>query len=309
AQARRKIAETAVQRAERLHASGTLTQTDFEQTQLEFANAEAQVVTSQVAVENARISLDEADVRAPITGTIIEKSVEPGMVIASPTQAASGGSVLMKMADLSTVRVRTLVDETDIGKIRAGMPTTVTVAAYPNQPFEGEVLKIEPQAIVEQNVTMFAVLIRLQNYGGLLKPGMNADVQIRIASRTDVPAVPTAALRGETDIPATAAMLGLDESALLAELGPRAGTPGGAGDRSLAFAGRETTLPPGVEPAQLQAIMAKRRSGAELDAEERAVLRRVMEAGGGFNGGGSSRGFYGAGPSGGVDGPGGFNGG
>ena len=51
------------------------------------------------------------------------------------------------------------VDETDIGKIRPGMRATVSVAAYPNQPFPGDVTKIEPQAVIEQNVTMFAVLI------------------------------------------------------------------------------------------------------------------------------------------------------
>ena len=104
-------------------------------------------------------------------------------MITSTTQAVSGGTMLMKMADLTTVQVRTRVDETDIGKIQPGMPTRVTVAAYPNQPFDGEVLKIEPQAIVEQNVTMFSVLIKIANRGGLLKPGMNADVQIQIANR------------------------------------------------------------------------------------------------------------------------------
>ena len=135
------------------------------------------MVRTEVALENARITLEDTSVRAPSAGTIIEKTVEPGIVITSPTQAVSGGTVLMKMADLTSVQVRTRVDETDIGKIQPGMQTRVTVAAYPNQPFDGVVLKIEPQAIVEQNVTMFAVLIKLQNRGGLLKPGMNAEVR------------------------------------------------------------------------------------------------------------------------------------
>ncbi|HEX6997386.1 MAG TPA: efflux RND transporter periplasmic adaptor subunit [Gammaproteobacteria bacterium] len=293
AQARRKIAETAMRRAERLFEGGTLTQTDYEQSQLEFANAESQVVSSQVAVENARISLDETDVRAPITGTIIEKSVEPGMVIASPTQAASGGTVLMKMADLTAVRVRTLVDETDIGKIRPGMPTRVTVAAYPNQPFEGEVLKIEPQAIVEQNVTMFAVLIRLQNPGGLLKPGMNAEVEIEIASRRGVPAVPAAALRAEEDIPLTAQMLGLDESALRAQLNASGVAAPSAPANVLTLDGRRIELPPGVDAERVRALMAKRRGGGELSAEERSLLRRAFESAG-FGGG--SGGFEGGAP-------------
>jgi HlyD family secretion protein len=227
AEARRKIAQTQMERAQALFKTQTLTQADVEQTQLEFANAESQVVSAKVAVENARITLEDTDVRAPITGTIIEKTVEPGTVIASTTQNVSGGTTLMKMADLTTVQVRTRVDETDIGKIQPGMPTRVTVAAYPNQPFEGQVLKIEPQALVEQNVTQFSVLIKIANRGGLLKPGMNAEVQIQIADREDVPAVPTAALRADTDVPLTAVMLGLDEATLRAKLWPE-GAPAGA---------------------------------------------------------------------------------
>ena len=117
---------------------------------------------------------------APITGTIIEKTVERGQVISSPTSDVGGGTVLLKMADLNLVQVRTLVDETDIGKIQAGQRATVTVDAYPNRPFEGTVLKIEPQAETEQNVTMFPVLVRIENRNGLLRPGMNAEVEIHV---------------------------------------------------------------------------------------------------------------------------------
>jgi HlyD family secretion protein len=187
-QARLRIAETQMQRAAKLYETKTLTQADYEQTQLEHANAQSQVVSACVAVENARITLEDTNVRAPITGTVIEKTVEPGTVISSPTQAVSDGTVLMKMADLTSVQVRARVDETDIGKIMPGMTTRVVAAAYPNQPFEGQVLKIEPLAIVEQNVTMFAVLIKIPNRGGLLKPGMNADVEIEIIQRSsDMP--------------------------------------------------------------------------------------------------------------------------
>ena len=311
ARARRQIAETQMTRAETLFESKTLTQAEYEQTQLEFANAEAQVVSMQVAVENARITLDDTDVRAPITGTIIEKTVEPGIVITSPTQAVSGGTVLMKMADLSRVQVRTRVDETDIGKIKPGMKTRVTVAAYPNQPFDGEVLKVEPQAIVEQNVTMFSVLITIVNREGLLKPGMNADVQIEIASRTGVAAVPTAALRAESDIPLTAVMLGMDEAELRAQLYPQqapAEREPAAGGNTLSFNGREVTLPDGVDARQVEAVIAKRRGGSELTEDERALLRRVLQQGGGFAGAGGGRNGAGGGsaPGGGFVPPPGF---
>ena len=319
AEARRAIADTQLKRAEALYKSQTLTQADVEKAQLEFANADAQVVTSRVALENARITLEDTDVRAPITGTIIEKTVEPGIVITSPTQAVSGGTVLMKMADLNSVQVRTRVDETDIGKIRPGLPTKVTVTAYPNQPFDGEVLKVEPQAVVEQNVTMFPVLIKIPNRGGLLKPGMNADVKIQIANRDSVAAVPTAALRAEADVPVTAKMLGLDEDVLRKQIWPE-GKPtaeAAGGKNVLSLNGREITLPPGVDADKVRALMAKRRGGQQLTAEEQTLMRSVFQGaggGGGANGGGSAGGVGGqarggAGGFGGGGPPGGFPGG
>ncbi len=293
AKARRTIAETQMERSKTLFESGTLTESDFEQSQLEFANAEAQVIGMEVAVENSRISMDDTEVRAPITGTIIARNVEPGTVISSPTQDVSGGSILLRMADLTTVQVRTLVDETDIGKIRTGMATRVTVAAYPNQPFDGEVLKIEPQAIVEQNVTMFAVLIRLENRGDLLKPGMNAEVEIRIARNESVSAVPTMALRAETDIPTASLMLGITEPELREILAASAPDVSGLDRDSSArqrSVERGSRLPDDVDMSQMQNIIAKRRNGESLTAQEQTLIdqlqQRVQESGGGRGDGG-----------------------
>ncbi|MGI9342126.1 MAG: efflux RND transporter periplasmic adaptor subunit [Gammaproteobacteria bacterium] len=207
--ARRGIAEAQSKRAKTLLTSRTINEVDYEQTILEFANAKADVIRSEVAVENARIALDDADVRAPITGTIIEKLVETGQVISSPTMDVGGGTLLLKMANLSSVQVKALVDESDIGKIRPDQPVTVTVTAFPNQPFEGVVAKIEPQALEEETVTTFSVLILLDNEGRLLRPGMNADVEIRIAERRDVVAVPTVALRTKSDINVSSDLVGL----------------------------------------------------------------------------------------------------
>ncbi len=285
ARARREIAETQMERARTLYESGTLTQTDYEQSQLEFANAQADVIGKEVALENARIAMDDTEVRAPITGTIIERFVETGTVISAPTRDVAGGTVLLRMADLTSVQVRTLVDEIDIGKIRPGMRTRVVVAAYPNQPFEGTVLKIEPQAILDQNVTRFAVLIRLENRGDLLKPGMNAEVEIEIASRESVAAVPTAALRVAEDIPATAAMLGMEESLVREQLGEFGASKAPAGGAS----------------ADIAALIEKRRNGETLTTEEQIILAQARAAreraggGSGAGGGGGSR--RGASPS------------
>lgn len=220
---RREIAATQKSRVESLVGNGTLTQSDLEQATLDLANAEAQVVTASVAVENARIAVDDTDIRAPIGGTVIFKPVEIGQVISSPTQDFAGGTLLMQMADLSAVQIRSLVDETDIGKIRPGMQASVSVAAYPNQPFPGEVLKIEPQAVIDQNVTMFAVLVSIRNPDGLLMPGMNAEVEVSIARAENAMTIPVMALRTRRDLESTALILDRSADDISAALGSREG--------------------------------------------------------------------------------------
>jgi HlyD family secretion protein len=210
AQASLKIATTQRARAEKLYKSQSIPETGYENAVLQEANAKAAVVRGRVAVENAQIELDDTQVSAPIDGTVIEKSVERGQVISSPTRDVGGGTVLLRMADLRRVRVRTFVDETDIGKIAPGVNARVSVAAHPERSFQGSVLKIEPKALAEQNVTRFAVLIQLDNPENLLKPGMNADVEMRVAQLRDVIAVPTAALVSPREAPQVAEAIGVD---------------------------------------------------------------------------------------------------
>ena len=276
---RREIAATQKRRVEALKVKGTLTQADLEQAVLDLANAEAQVVTARVSVENARIAVDDTDIRAPITGTVIFKPVEKGQVISSPTQDFAGGTLLMQMADLSEVQIRSLVDETDIGKIRPGMPATVSVAAYPNQPFPGEVLKIEPQAVVEQNVTMFAVLISIQNPDGLLLPGMNAEVEVSIARSENVLSIPVMALRTSRDLVSTAQILGRSEEDITNAL--RASSDAAPRDpdapETIELRGVTVELPDGVTAGEVRALMKRRRDGGTLTADEQGLLRKVFQ--------------------------------
>jgi HlyD family secretion protein len=218
--AKAKLANSTSQkrRADELFQSRSITEQEHEQALLDYADARSAVVRSQVDVDNARIQLEDTDVRAPITGTVLEKDVERGTVIASATSNVSGGTTLMKMANLNQVQVRTLVDETDIGKVQPGQRATVTVDAFPNRPFTGTVLKIEPQAQTEQNVTMFPVLVRIDNKEGLLRPGMNAEVEVHVGQRDSVLAVPNAALRTARDVGSAAQVLGLSPAAVQQQL-------------------------------------------------------------------------------------------
>jgi len=203
-------AESQKQRMDQMFEAQLASEQEHETANLAYANARAQLVRAETALQTARDALDDTNVRAPISGVIIEKNVEVGNVIASATRDVTGGVVLLRMADLNEVQVRTLVDETDIGKIQPGMRAAITVDAYPNRPFTGTVLKIEPQSTTNQNVTMFPVLIRIGNEQGLLRPGMNAEVEIQVAQRENVLAIPNAALRTTRDVGSAAQVLGLD---------------------------------------------------------------------------------------------------
>jgi len=197
-------------RADQMFQNGVLSEQDHDNATLTDANARAQLVRAQAGLQSAQDALTDCNVLAAVDGTILTRKVEAGAVITSAVHDVSGGTVLLQMADLTTVEVQALVDETDIGKVQPGMPVTITVDAYPNRQFTGTVLKIEPQSTVTQNVTMFAVLVYIPNPDGLLRPGMNAEVAIQIGQRDGVLAIPTAALRTQRDVASAAQVLGLD---------------------------------------------------------------------------------------------------
>ena len=123
------------------------------------------VKRNQTQLELRQIEYDDTIIKAPISGTILEKLVEEGQLITSrlSSLASTEGQAIVTMADLDTVYVVTEVDETDIGKVQIGQPVTIAVEAYPDMPFQGEVLKIAPQGRVIQNVTTFEVTSELKN--------------------------------------------------------------------------------------------------------------------------------------------------
>ena len=213
AQARYTVGQRKLERTADLRASQVVTEEEYETALLEDANAKAALVKAQVNLELAEDRLNDVAVGAPITGMVVEKAVEEGQIITSAKEV-TGGTILLRMADLNEVQVRTLVDETDIGVIQPGLEATIKVEAYPDRDFTGRVLQVEPQAVVEQNVTLFAVLTRIQNREGLLKPGMNADVEIEIGARDGVLALANGGIKTVDEARALVEALGLDSELL-----------------------------------------------------------------------------------------------
>jgi len=336
AQARLQNADAQKRRADELFASKSIAETEHETANLAHATAKADVVRAASDLESANDQMEDTSVKSPMRGTILVKSAELGTVISSPTKDVGGGSVLFRMANLDTMQVRALVDETDIGKVQAGPEASVRVDAYASRTFRGRVLKIEPQAVVQQNVTMFPVLIGIENPGHLLRPGMNAEVELAVGARQNVITVPNAALRTQRDVASAAQVLGLDPQMVQAELAASrqaaakraaASDSAGKGDERTAAAGRtdavaaaagpakagntmtlpngrEVTLPDGVRAEDVQAAMQKRMSGGEPSPAEQALLRRVFSSMGGGRGG---RGGMGGGGGSGGGGMGGGN--
>ena len=213
-----EVAKAQLARQQQLFKERIITQSELETAQTAYANAQATLLRNQGTRDLNAQRLTDATVRASVTGTIITKPVSLGQVIQAGGGSVSGGSVIATMADLTKVRARALVNETDIGAVAAGQPATVTVDAFPDRVFRGIVEKIEPSATVQQNVTMFPVLISLDNSDGLLRPGMNGEVAVLTDERLGVIAVPNDAIRSPREATVAAGLLGLNPDSVRAAI-------------------------------------------------------------------------------------------
>ncbi len=269
AKARIDIAAAQLTRSRELLESEVITAQEYEGRQLEFANAQAALVRAQTNLELATLRLSDVTIRAPMAGTILEKLVEYGQVIQSATQNVSGGTTLFVMANLDDMRVRTLVDETDVGQLAAGMTAAVTVEAFPDRSFQGAIEKIEPQAVVVQNVTMFPVIVLLDNRAGLLKPGMNAEVEVLVDERIATLTVPNNAVVQPQEVAPAAEVLGLDPQSAAVDRGAW-------GDLMAQAAARA-----GVQPGSWAAGMAggAMQGGAGFGGRGMAEIRAALESG------------------------------
>ncbi len=297
AKVRAEISEAQLERSEALFAAGVITEQEFEGQRSDYANTQASLVKAKTTMELRELQRYDVTIRAPSAGTILTRNVEEGTVIQSASSNVSGGTALFIMADLDEVQIRVLVDETDMGSIQPGQETSVQVEAYPGQVFPGVVLKMEPQAVNQQNVTMFPVIVRLDNRRGLLKPGMNAEVETLLIERPNVLVVPNNAVVQPTEMSPAASVLGMDPEMELdyavfsqlaqeAGLGSLQGARGGRGGRGGAAPGADPAggdaAAPGGAPAgavtDRRAMMTELRAKVESGEITQDSLDTVMAA-------------------------------
>jgi HlyD family secretion protein len=197
------------QRAQRLHASGAVSQAELERAQTAhrqavagYALGEAQLLQARASSQAAQTTLDKARVVSPITGVVLERDVEVGQAVVSSLQAAT----MFRVAeDLRKMTVDVEVDEADVGRIHAGQSADFTVAAYPDRVFEAEVVKVNLAPKGTSEVVTYVATLSLENPEMKLLPGMTATASITAEVFDDVLVVPNAALRfspPDQDLPA-----------------------------------------------------------------------------------------------------------
>ena len=151
--------------------------------------AQARVVSAQATLEEAQAALEAATMAAPFDGTVISVGAEMGDLISS-------NILVVTLADLSNLRVRAIVDETDIAQVEIGQEAEITFDAFPGRRFRGQVLEVPLQGKLTQNILTYEVPVSLEGPAGVsLKPGMTANLRIVVGRRENVLLVPAMAVQ------------------------------------------------------------------------------------------------------------------
>jgi HlyD family secretion protein len=269
-----------LKRTESLAARKLVSPQELETAQVAVRSAEAQIKSSEASLSQSRASLNQNEVNlqhtvieAPIDGIVISRNVDVGQTVAASMNAPT---LFIIAEDLTKMQVNANVDESDVGRIRAGQVVKFRVDAYPLEEFVGTVSQVRLQPIVTQNVVTYATVIDVPNAQLKLKPGMTATVTIEIARRNDVIRVPNAALRFRPNADTFAAL----NQAVPPEMqrgagGGRMGGPAAGGPASAASPAPAAPADAAAPPAEGRGA----RNQAASPASQSAQGRPGMQAG------------------------------
>jgi HlyD family secretion protein len=148
------------------------------------ASAQADVEADRAALRKIEADLADLTIRAPIAGTILTRSAEPGKVI-------QPGQTILTMVDLKKLYLRGFVPEGAIGKVKVGQQAQVYLDSNPKQGIPAEVIRVDPEAMFTPENTYFkddrvkqvmGLKLGLRGEYGYAKPGMPADGRIQVGS-------------------------------------------------------------------------------------------------------------------------------
>jgi HlyD family secretion protein len=163
----------------------------------ERAQAALSAAQADVRVAQASLRMDEADLAracicSPIDWVVLERSVEPGQIVAASFQAP----VLFTLAeDLAQMELRVDIDEADIGRVKPGDSASFSVEAYQDMSFPAEISELRYAPRTVDGVVTYEAILSVDNSRLLLRPGMTATAEITVDEVSDVLAIPNAALR------------------------------------------------------------------------------------------------------------------
>jgi HlyD family secretion protein len=178
-------------RQQSLQSQGLVSEQQLDGTQRQFSEAQlaVQIARERLALlESGRIvsgdNRVESVVRSPISGYILEKTVEVGDPVV-PLSTYQEGTVLLTMADMKQLIFRGTVDEIDVGRLREGMPAEIKIGALPQARISGVVSRISLKGRRVEQATTFPIEITLTDGdAALLRAGYSATAEIIIESRT-----------------------------------------------------------------------------------------------------------------------------
>lgn len=196
AQASLVLARANDERNKRLQASGFISGAAQEQTKHELDVALANVELARAQVDAAQTDLNNSVVKSPIDGIVIKRNIDVGQTIAAAFQTPD----LFQIAqDLKKMRIYSNVSEADVGYIKPGQAVKFSVDAYQGREFSGVVEQFRLNPSNTSGVVTYNIVIDVDNSEELLKPGMTAQTRIVVATKQNVPRIPTAALRFQPD--------------------------------------------------------------------------------------------------------------
>ncbi|MFN0156883.1 MAG: efflux RND transporter periplasmic adaptor subunit [Bacteroidota bacterium] len=170
-----KKAKSDNDRAESLHATGDISNTELEAYRLGLRSAEAQYKTAEVGLRYAQRQLDDARIKTPISGFIASKTVEVGEMV-------DPGKEIANVVDISKVKVKLSIPEEEINKLKLKQTAILKIDTQPDRQFEGVVYTIGRKAESEVGHTYPVEVVVENKNTDLLKVGMFVRVEIKTAS-------------------------------------------------------------------------------------------------------------------------------
>ncbi|MDB9454387.1 efflux RND transporter periplasmic adaptor subunit [Dolichospermum circinale CS-534/05] len=141
----------------------------------EIARLKAAVASAEAQLKQQQVQLEDTIIRAPFAGIITQRYATVGGFVSPAVSASSSASATSTsiVALAKGLEVLANVPEVDISQIKQGQKVEITVDAYPDEIFHGQVRLIAPEAVVEQNVTSFQVRVTVNKGSEKLRSGMN----------------------------------------------------------------------------------------------------------------------------------------